>query len=59
MYIDDLLIAAAFEAATQALMKHLAAVIYLREGDVGSYLGVSIVRNRDERSLWIAQSAYT
>ena len=59
VYVDDLLIAAASEAATPVLLKHLAAVIDLREGDVGSYLGVSIVRNRDERSLWIAQSAYT
>ena len=58
VYVNDILIAAASEAATPALMTHLAAVIDLREdGDVGSYLGVSIERNRAKRSLWRTRAA--
>ena len=46
VYVDDLLVAAASDAVTAAILKALAAVIDLRdEGEVGFYLGISIVRD--------------
>jgi hypothetical protein len=59
IYVDDLLIIAVGQQAVINTARKLASKFELQDlGDVSFYLGCRIVRDRDQRKLWMVQDSY-
>ena len=59
LYVDDLVILAASAARIEPLKRALSAEFQMKDlGEANYLLGISIHRNRTQRTLWIDQSHY-
>ncbi len=60
LYVDDLLAAAPIVAIINDVRDRLKRAFDLKElGEVKRFLGFDILRNRDDRKIFISQESYT
>jgi hypothetical protein len=60
LYVDDMLVAAANRTDIESIMKAMGEVFDLKElGEVQRFLGFDVVRDRQERTVFLSQEAYT
>ena len=60
VYVDDIVIAGSDKTSIERVKKQLVAKFDIKDlGELSYFLGISIVQNRDKKTVWLRQPAYT